>query len=69
MLTRLPLVMAAAATLLLAPLDAREQAATESLVVPYTMFKLPNGLTVILHEDHSVPKVAVNVWYHVGSAR
>ena len=39
------------------------------LTVPYTMFTLPNGLTVILHEDHSVPKVAVNVWYHVGSAR
>ena len=30
------------------------------------MFTLPNGLTVILHEDHSVPQVAVNVWYHVG---
>jgi zinc protease len=30
---------------------------------------LPNGLTVILHEDHSVPLVTVNVWYHVGSAR
>jgi zinc protease len=39
------------------------------LSVPYTMFTLPNGLTVILHEDHSVPKVAVNVWYHVGAAR
>ena len=33
------------------------------------MFTLANGLTVILHEDHSVPVVAVNVWYHVGSAR
>ena len=32
------------------------------------MFTLPNGLTVILHEDHSVPLVSVNVWYHVGSA-
>ena len=32
------------------------------------MFRLPNGLTVILHEDHSVPVVAVNIWYHVGSA-
>src|ERR671915_2423469 len=30
-------------------------------------FKLPNGLRVILHEDHSTPIVAVNVWYHVGS--
>jgi zinc protease len=32
------------------------------------MFTLPNGLTVILNEDHSVPKVAVNIWYHVGSS-
>jgi zinc protease len=40
---------------------------TLKLTVPYTMFTLPNGLTVILHEDHSVPKVAINVWYHVGA--
>jgi zinc protease len=37
--------------------------------VPYTQFTLPNGLHVILHEDHSVPMVSVNVWYHVGSGR
>jgi zinc protease len=37
--------------------------------LPYTQFTLPNGLRVILHEDHSVPLVSVNVWYHVGSAR
>jgi zinc protease len=37
--------------------------------VPYTQFTLPNGLHVILHEDHSVPIVTVNVWYHVGSSR
>jgi zinc protease len=36
--------------------------------VPFTQFTLPNGLSVILHEDHSVPLVSVNVWYHVGSA-
>jgi len=35
--------------------------------LPYEMHRLSNGLTVILHEDHSVPMVAVNVWYHVGS--
>jgi zinc protease len=35
----------------------------------YTQFTLPNGLRVILHEDHSVPMVSVNMWYHVGSAR
>jgi zinc protease len=37
--------------------------------VPYSQFTLPNGLRVILHEDHSVPMVTVNMWYHVGSAR
>src|SRR5262245_53703607 len=30
-------------------------------------YTLANGLTVILHEDHSTPIVAVNLWYHVGS--
>jgi zinc protease len=39
------------------------------LAIPYTQFTLPNGLDVILHEDHSVPLVAVDAWYHVGSAR
>jgi zinc protease len=38
-----------------------------ALSVPYTQFKLPNGLNVILHRDTSVPVVSVNVWYHVGS--
>ena len=28
---------------------------------------LPNGLDLILHEDHSLPVVGVNIWYHVGS--
>src|SRR6202142_1047235 len=35
--------------------------------IPYQKFVLPNGLTVIVHEDHKAPIVAVNVWYHVGS--
>src|SRR5215204_5289528 len=39
------------------------------LDVPFTQFTLPNGLHVILHEDHTVPLATVNVWYHVGSAR
>ena len=43
--------------------------AKPGLEVPYTQFTLPNGLHVILHEDHTVPLVTVNVWYHVGSAR
>jgi zinc protease len=40
-----------------------------TLDIPYTQFTLPNGLHVILHEDHTVPMLTVNVWYHVGSAR
>jgi zinc protease len=43
-------------------------AQTPTLEVAYTQFTLPNGLNVMLHEDHSVPVVSVNVWYHVGSA-
>ena len=39
------------------------------LTVAHSQFSLPNGLRVVLHEDHSVPLVSVNLWYHVGSAR
>ena len=35
--------------------------------IAYTRFTLPNGLTVVVHEDHKAPVVAVSVWYHVGS--
>lgn len=35
--------------------------------IPYTRHTLANGLDVLLHEDHSCPIVAVNIWYHVGS--
>jgi zinc protease len=48
---------------------ARQSFPAATLTVPYTLFTLPNGLTVILHEDHSVPEVAVDMWYHVGSSR
>jgi len=37
--------------------------------IPYTRFTLPNGLTVVVSEDHKAPVVAVAMWYHVGSAR
>src|SRR5204862_125224 len=40
----------------------------KKIEVAYTQFTLPNGLHVILHEDHSVPIVTVNTWHHVGSA-
>ena len=35
--------------------------------IPYTKTILENGLSVIVHEDHTCPIVAVNIWYHVGS--
>jgi zinc protease len=35
--------------------------------IPFTKHTLANGLDVLLHEDHSCPIVAVNLWYHVGS--
>ena len=57
------------AALLIVLALAAPAAAQPKLEIPYTQFRLPNGLTVILHEDHSVPMVTVNVWYHVGSAR
>jgi zinc protease len=39
------------------------------LVIPYEKYLLPNGLTLVVHEDHSDPVVQVDVTYHVGSAR
>jgi zinc protease len=48
--------------------SAAPPAGTPKLEVPYRLFTLANGLTVILHQDRSVPVAAVNVWYHVGSA-
>lgn len=39
------------------------------LVIPYEKYQLSNGLTVVIHEDHSDPLVHVDVTYHVGSAR
>jgi len=39
------------------------------IVIPYEKYVLPNGLTLVVHEDHSDPVVHVDVTYHVGSAR
>lgn len=46
-----------------------DQRQVQGDAIPYQKFKLANGLTVILHEDHSDPLVHVDVTYHVGSAR
>jgi zinc protease len=49
------------------PASLAAQGAAPQLRVPVVVDTLPNGLTVIIHEDHSVPVVTTNVWYHVGS--
>lgn len=52
-------------TLLAFSAAAKPEAA--ELDIAYTRFVLDNGLTLLVHEDHKAPIVAVNTWYHVGS--
>ncbi|MGI8508771.1 MAG: M16 family metallopeptidase [Gemmatimonadaceae bacterium] len=47
--------------------DARQASAQSVPRIKVEKYTLPNGLEVILHEDHTTPIVAVNTWYHVGS--
>jgi zinc protease len=42
-------------------------AQTKDVDIPYQKIVLDNGLTLIVHEDHKAPIVAINTWYHVGS--
>lgn len=71
------LLSAAAAALLFSPAVLHAQAKLvekvvkkgNEAVIPYEKYVLPNGLTLLIHEDHSDPIVHVDVTYHVGSAR
>lgn len=45
-----------------------QESSPPKLSVAYTRFTLPNGLTVVLHEDRQLPVAALHVWYKVGSA-
>jgi len=62
-------VALAAALALAAPPVAPAKAAPPLEVpkIAFQRFVLPNGLVLLVHEDHKAPIVAVNVWYHVGS--
>ncbi|HEX8408254.1 MAG TPA: insulinase family protein, partial [Thermoanaerobaculia bacterium] len=57
------------ALLLLAalPLSGQSKFDRSKFEIRHEKFVLDNGLTVLVHEDHSVPVVSVNLWYHVGS--
>jgi zinc protease len=48
--------------------DAALASAASAFEIPFEKYELANGLEVILHRDPSLPKVAVNLWYHVGPA-
>ena len=48
---------------------ANTKSVAQPVAIAYEKYQLKNGLTVILHEDHSDPLVHVDVTYHVGSAR
>ncbi len=45
------------------------KAQPNKIIIPYKKYRLDNGLTVLLHQDHSDPLVHIDVTYHVGSAR
>ena len=68
---RMPSCLRAAACLLTSVVALATLAPVQAAVPPpklqYQMTTLPNGLRVILSEDHSTPIVHVSVWYHVGS--
>jgi zinc protease len=64
----MPRIAAALVALGLVSVGSPVRLSGQALRVPYTTFTLPNGLQVIVHEDHAVPVVAVNTWFHVGSS-
>ncbi len=54
-------------TILVMSMSAFAQSGDKLPPINVKQYKLKNGLTVLIHEDHSTPIVAVNLWYHVGS--
>ncbi|QNM82033.1 insulinase family protein [Sphingomonas sabuli] len=61
----MPAGMTAAAVT--APEPAPVSELVKEVAIPHSSFKLANGLTVLVHEDHKAPVVAVSTWYNVGS--
>ena len=64
-------VIASVVAIVPAPMAQQATRTTATADIPRLTFEkytLPNGLDVILSEDHRLPMVAVNLWYHVGPA-
>lgn len=62
------LLFVLAVSLIAAPRPAAAGAKPPRVRLDYVKYTLPNGLNVILAEDHRLPIVGVNIWYHVGPA-
>ncbi len=65
--TLLRLLLSAAAVVLIASCGKTTE--KESLSLSYEKFTMPNGLQVVLHQDHSDPVISYAIMYHVGSSR
>ncbi len=68
LLTRASIVLTAAVALAMASGCGRDADTPDLPTIPFDKYELANGLEVILSEDHRLPLVAVDVWYHVGPA-
>jgi zinc protease len=55
--------------MILALFSCKSKTSETALSIPVIEYKLPNGLTVVLHEDHSDPIAAVAIYFHVGASR
>ena len=66
--TLLAALVAAAPACTRAPEPAQVSQTPDIPTLEFEKYSLPNGLEVILSEDHRLPLVAVNLWYHVGPA-
>jgi zinc protease len=64
---RLPLLLSSVVAVFSHLAFAQSPTAGQPSAIAFEKFTLDNGLTLIVHEDHKAPIVAVNVWYHVGS--
>ncbi len=67
MLVRLAVLSAIVAAINMTSFGQNGSGQNKEIDIPYQRFVLNNGLTVIVHEDHKAPIVAINMWYHVGS--
>ncbi len=65
--TLLSLLVLLSSLLSISSAHAADSVADVQIDIPYKKFVLTNGLTLIVHEDHKAPIVAIDFWYHVGS--